>query len=163
MKPECAYIALGANLGDARAALSWAWAQLQRLGPARASSLYRTAPIDAQGPDFLNAVVELHIDWAPQTLLTHLLHLEAEQGRERPFRHAPRTLDLDLLAVGQQTVVTPSLQLPHPRLHLRAFVLQPLLELAPALTLPGIGRVAAYSADVAEQAIECLGPFTAPD
>lgn len=159
MRSERAYIALGANLGDALGALRWACGQLRLLGPARASSLYRTAPIDAQGPDFLNAVVEVHTDWDPQTLLTHLLRLEAQQGRERPYRHAPRTLDLDLLAVGQQAVETESLQLPHPRLHLRAFVLKPLLELAPDLILPGIGRVAAYQADVADQAIECLGAF----
>lgn len=153
------YIGLGANLGDARAALRFAWAHLRALGPARVSSLYRSAPIEARGPDFLNAVVELRSAWRAPDLLERLHALEAEQGRERPYRNAPRTLDLDLLIHGDTCSNEAALTLPHPRLHLRAFVLLPLLELAPDLALPGLGRLSDRLPAVADQAIERVGGF----
>lgn len=154
-----ATIGLGANLGDARAALRFAWTRLQDLGPARVSSLYRSAPIEATGPDFLNAVVELRTALPAAELLARLHEIEAEQGRERPYRNAPRTLDLDLLSFGGLRSADPALTLPHPRLHLRAFVLRPLLELLPDLDLPGLGALRAYLPAVADQAIERVGPF----
>lgn len=97
------------------------------------SSLYRSAPFEAQGPDFINAVVELHTGLAPLALLAELQRLEAGAGRERPYRNAPRTLDLDLLRHGDTTMQSDVLTLPHPRLGERAFVLLPLAEIAPAL------------------------------
>lgn len=154
-----AFIGLGANLGDAPATLGWAWQALQRLGPARVSSLYRSAPVDAQGPDFFNAVVALQTAESAETLLECLLALELQQGRERPYRNAPRTLDLDLLALGAEQRASAALRLPHPRLHQRAFVLLPLLELAPELSLPGLGALKAYLPAVAGQGIACLGAF----
>lgn len=154
-----AFIGLGANLGDAPATLGWAWQALQGLGPARVSSLYRSAPLEAQGPDFFNAVVALHSAEPAEALLERLLALELQQGRERPYRNAPRTLDLDLLALGTEQRASERLQLPHPRLHERAFVLLPLLELAPELALPGLGALQAYLPAVAAQGIECLGDF----
>jgi len=153
--PVRAYIGLGANLGDARAALDAAAAALAALpgtsGCAR-SSLYRSAPVDADGPDFVNAVVALDTALDASALQA----IEAAAGRERPYRHAPRVLDLDLLAHGDTRITTPALTLPHPRLQQRAFVLRPLLELAPDLVLPGLGRLADHLAATADQRIERL-------
>jgi 2-amino-4-hydroxy-6-hydroxymethyldihydropteridine diphosphokinase len=154
-----AYIGLGANLGDARAALASALAALRALPGTtrlRCSSLWRTAPIDSSGPDYLNAVAELRSPLAPIELLHHLQAIERAHGRERPYRNAPRTLDLDLLLVDELVLDTPALTLPHPRAHERAFVLAPLAELAPLLEIPGRGRVADLLAATVDQPIERL-------
>jgi 2-amino-4-hydroxy-6-hydroxymethyldihydropteridine diphosphokinase len=97
------------------------------------SSFYRSEPVDASGPDFVNAVAELRSTLEPEALLGALQSIESRFGRERPRRNAPRTLDLDLLRYGERQVRSPTLTLPHPRLQERAFVLLPLAELAPAL------------------------------
>ena len=126
-----AYVALGANLGDARATVLQAVNDLSRLPNTqlvKASSLYRTAPFEASGPDFINAVVALMTRLDAGELL---LQLEKCQGRERPFKNAPRTLDLDILLYGDRTINTATLQIPHPRMWERAFVLVPLAEIAP--------------------------------
>lgn len=147
---ETAYVAIGANLGDARQAVESAIDALGRLPQSRLvaqSSLYRTAPVDAGGPDFINAVAALETGLAPLELLARLQAIETAAGRERPYRNAPRTLDLDLLSHGEQVLDTPTLTLPHPRMAQRAFVLVPLAEIAP-------DRVtAAQLASVAGQAI----------
>lgn len=156
-----AYIGLGANLGDARAALEAAMQALAALPDTqllRRSSLYRSAPIDSSGPDYVNAVAELRTGLAPRALLRALQGIEQDHGRERPYRNAPRTLDLDLLLHDAQTLDTPELTLPHPRAHERAFVLLPLAELAPALQIPGRGRVADLLARVRDQSIEKVEP-----
>lgn len=156
-----AYVGLGANLGDPSAAVRGAIDALDRLAGTEVvarSSLWRSAPIDAQGPDFVNAVVALDTTLAAEALLAALQALEQAQGRERPFRHAPRTLDLDLLLWGDRVEATPTLTLPHPRLHLRAFVLEPLAEIAPALVLPGLGALAPWRAAAADQLVERLSP-----
>ena len=135
-----AYIGLGANLGDARAVMRAARAALESLAHARLlafSSFYLSAPIDAGGPDYLNAVAVLHTELGAHELLAELQAIERQHGRERPYRNAPRTLDLDLLLYGDQRIDTPDLQVPHPRLHERAFVLLPLSEIAPGLRVPG--------------------------
>lgn len=155
----CAWVGLGANLGEARATLDAAFDALARLEGTRLrrrSALYRTAPIDAGGPDYLNAVAELETTLAPHALLAQLQSIERAHGRERPYRNAPRTLDLDLLLFGERVIATPDLVVPHPRLHERAFVLQPLSELAPELVVPGHGPVAALLAGVAHQRITRL-------
>ncbi len=134
--PVTAYVALGANLGDAQAALRQALhdlGALPRTQLVRASSLYRSAPVDAAGPDYLNAVAELRTGLGPYELLAELQGLEQFAGRERPWRNAPRTLDLDILLYGELQQDDPVLTLPHPRMLERAFVLQPLAEIAPAL------------------------------
>jgi len=136
-KPEVlAYVALGANLGDARAMVQQALAGLAAL-PAtrllRASSLYRTAPMEASGPDFINAVAAVSTRLSAPELLTGLQQMENAQGRQRPYINAPRTLDLDILLYGDAPIHTPSLQVPHPRMYQRAFVLVPLAEIAPHL------------------------------
>ena len=154
--PAPAWIGLGANLGDARAALAGAVQAMGRLPGTqvlRVSSLYRSAPVDATGPDYLNAVAALRTALAPQALLQALQALEQAAGRERPYRNAPRTLDLDLLLYGDQSIATPTLTVPHPRLWQRAFVLRPLAELRPGWATP------AQLQAVAGQRIECLGAW----
>ena len=155
-----AYVALGANIGDAAATVRDAFAALAALeGVAlrRASSLYRTAPVGlANQPDFINAAVCLETDLPAADLLAALLATEARFGRIRAERNGPRTLDLDLLLHGELVLNTAHLTLPHPRLHLRAFVLAPLAEIAPDLAIPGRGSVAAWLPAVALQAIERL-------
>jgi 2-amino-4-hydroxy-6-hydroxymethyldihydropteridine diphosphokinase len=129
-----AYVALGANLGDPVAAVKSALASLDRLPGTRVtrvSSIYRTAPVDASGPDFINAVAELSTELTPHALLASLQALEQAAGRTRPWRNAPRTLDLDLLMHGDAVLSDPVLTLPHPRMQERAFVLVPLAEIAP--------------------------------
>jgi len=128
------YVAIGANLGDARAAVLHAMTSLDAMPETRVvarSSLYRSAPVEAAGPDFINAVVELESGLEPEPLLRELQRLELGAGRERPYRNAPRTLDLDLLYHGDVVMATESLTLPHPRIAERAFVLLPLAEIAP--------------------------------
>lgn len=127
-----AFVALGGNLGDARACLRAAVGALAALPATRlegVSSLYRTRPVDAVGPDFLNAVAALDTTLAPHELLGALLRIELAQGRERPHVNAPRTLDLDLLHHGGATIASPTLSLPHPRQWSRAFVMVPMAEL----------------------------------
>lgn len=135
-RPEVrAFVALGANLGDAAGTVQRA---LQTLGdtpglrPVKASSLYRTAPVDATGPDFINAVAEVATTLTAPDLLDALQAIETAEGRERPYRNAPRTLDLDVLLYGDARIDSPRLTVPHPRMHERAFVLVPLAEVAPA-------------------------------
>lgn len=154
-----AYVGLGANLGNARVTLETALceiAQLQRTRLVARSSLYRTAPVDASGPEFVNAVVELDTTLAPGELLGALHAIECAHGRERPFRNAPRTLDLDVLLYGDRIITAGALLIPHPRLHERAFVLVPLAQIAPDVTIPGRGRVAELLPAVAHQRIEML-------
>ncbi|MDT8998241.1 2-amino-4-hydroxy-6-hydroxymethyldihydropteridine diphosphokinase [Paucibacter sp. APW11] len=136
MRQTVAFVGLGANLGDTRATLQAALHALAALPGIRlldCSSAWRSAPIEASGPDFLNAVCRLQTALEPLQLLDALQAIEQEHGRQRPYRNAPRTLDLDLLLYGELCLEHPRLSLPHPRLHQRAFVLLPLLELGPGL------------------------------
>jgi 2-amino-4-hydroxy-6-hydroxymethyldihydropteridine diphosphokinase len=131
-----AYIALGANLGDAMQTARDAIAHIGGLPQTtlvRQSSLYRTAPVDAGGPDYINAVAEVSTRLSAPELLAQLQRLEQEAGRERSYRNAPRTLDLDLLLFGNGRIESAALTVPHPRMHQRAFVLVPLSEIAPQL------------------------------
>lgn len=152
-----AYVGLGANLGtDLLASLTQAARALIDLPGTRLvalSSAWRSAPVDAGGPDFLNAVAALHTTLAPIELLDALQAIEQTHGRERPYRNAPRTLDLDLLLYGDQVLDLPRLTLPHPRLGERAFVLRPLLQIAPQLVHLAAGE--AWQA----QRIELVGPI----
>jgi 2-amino-4-hydroxy-6-hydroxymethyldihydropteridine diphosphokinase len=143
-----AYVALGANLGDARAAVLQAMDALDKLPLTRVdkrSSLYRTAALageggagpDAAAPDYINAVVALETGLAAPDLLEHLQQLEHAAGRQRPYRNAPRTLDLDILLYGSSHMASLRLSVPHPRMAQRAFVLVPLAEIAPALVPQG--------------------------
>ena len=147
-EPVVACVGLGANLGDAQATIERAIEALARLPDSTLtarSSLWRTAPWQAQGPDFINAVAALSTRLSAPELLQALQSLELAERRERPYPNAPRTLDLDVLLYGDARIESPTLVVPHPRMHQRAFVLAPLREIAP-------GRVdAAQWAAVADQ------------
>ncbi len=133
-----AYIGMGANLGDAGKTLKAAAgdiAALPGVASTTLSPLYRSAPVDAAGPDFINAVLKLETSLAAEVLLRNLQGIENAYGRERPYRNAPRSLDLDLLLYGTEERYTEFLILPHPRMHQRAFVLTPLRDLAPGMNL----------------------------
>ena len=158
-----AYVALGANLGDAHAALRRARAALDSAAHSRViacSSIYKTpaldddgVPMDPPSPDYLNAVLALETSLSAQDLLGFMQAIENAAGRQRPYRLAPRTLDLDLLRFGSLHSDKPNLTLPHPRMMSRAFVLVPLAEIAPEQVTP------AELAAVQGQSIERLGPL----
>lgn len=157
------FVALGANLGDPVATVRSACAALRAIPAARllaASSLYRTAPVGLRNqPDFINAVALLEVDSAvlpAPILLDRLFAIEADFGRVRSVRNAPRTLDLDLLLYGDAQLDLPGLTLPHPRMTERAFVLAPLAEIAPDLAIPGHGALSGLLPAVAGQKIERL-------
>jgi 2-amino-4-hydroxy-6-hydroxymethyldihydropteridine diphosphokinase len=148
-----AYVGLGANLGDPAATVRAAFEQLGQLPGcfgARLSPVYRSAPVEAAGPDYANAVASLETTLTPEALLQALQAVELAFGRQRLYHHAPRTLDLDLLLQGTEVRATPLLTLPHPRLHRRAFVLRPLLDLVPGLTVAGLGPLAGYLSAVVD-------------
>jgi 2-amino-4-hydroxy-6-hydroxymethyldihydropteridine diphosphokinase len=162
-----AYIGLGSNQGDVVEALNSAIESLrsiERTEFVAASPFYRSAPIDAPGPDYLNAVVKVETELEPYALLLHLLDIELMLGRKRRGlkKNAPRNVDLDLLLVGDIIIQSTPLTLPHPRLHLRAFVLRPLLDLASGIRIPGQGPAAAFLDAVDDQKIEPLENSTAP-
>ncbi len=147
-----AYLALGANLGDAQAALRTALQRIAALPTTRIvtnSSLYRTAPIDATGPDYVNAVVAVATRLNAPDLLVRLQQIEDQAGRERPYRNAPRTLDLDVLLYGDARISSALLHIPHPRMGERAFVLVPLAEIAPDQVNPE--QLSAVGAQVIER------------
>jgi 2-amino-4-hydroxy-6-hydroxymethyldihydropteridine diphosphokinase len=158
-KEVVAYIGIGANLGDARASVQQALAGLAQL-PAtkllRQSALYRSAPFEADGDDYINAVAAISTALPPLQLLAALQAIEQAFGRKRPYFHAPRTLDLDLLLYGDQCIAAPTLTVPHPGITLRAFVLLPLLEIAPSLVIPAAGPAQQFSAALSGQRIERL-------
>jgi 2-amino-4-hydroxy-6-hydroxymethyldihydropteridine diphosphokinase len=133
------YVALGSNLGDPAARMGEAVGRLaHELTVERVSSLYRTEPVGFQSqPDFLNAVVSARTDRSPKEMLEALVAIEAAMGRRRVLPGGPRTIDLDLLVVGDLVMRTPELVLPHPRMLHRRFVMEPLAEIAPRLRVPG--------------------------
>ena len=152
-------IGLGANLGDPQRALAQALQGLATLADSevvRSSRIYRSAPVDAGGPDYFNAVAEVRTRLTAPALLRALQALEQAAGRERPYRNAPRTLDLDLLLYGDARIVSNTLTVPHPRMRERAFVLLPLAELAPERVRPGDLQA------VAGQRIVPLPPASSP-
>ena len=169
-----AFVALGGNQGDVPATFVAALAAMAAL-PATSveamSSLYRTRPFEAEGPDFVNAVVALQCGLGPQELMSALLGIEQAHGRTRAHHHAPRTLDLDLLWFGDAQRHTAALTLPHPRMMGRAFVLTPLSELMQGLASaglagepasvvgPGLPATGDCACLAAEQGVQMLGPW----
>jgi len=153
-----AYVGLGANIGEPRGQLQKALQDLGALPQTRVtatSDFYRSAPMGfLDQPEFLNAVAQLDTGLSPEPLLDHLQEIEKRHGRQRSVANAPRTLDLDLLMYGNRVLHTPRLTLPHPRMHARAFVLQPLLELDSEISIPGKGKAIALLAACALQKIE---------
>ena len=159
MKPAqvTAYVGIGSNLGDARGNVQRAILQLEKLPDTRLtgqSNLFRTAPIDAGGDDYINAVARIDTHLPAQELLQQLQAIEQAFGRERPYPNAPRTLDLDILLYGQQKISSATLTVPHPRLTARAFALIPLLQLDPFIAIPGQGAAHSFAPGVAGQAIQ---------
>jgi 2-amino-4-hydroxy-6-hydroxymethyldihydropteridine diphosphokinase len=154
MTERTAYVGLGANLGELEAVLEAAFVSMTRLAGTRChrrSGWYSSAPVDSSGPRYLNAVAAFETTLDARALLHELQRIEVEHGRERPYRNAPRTLDLDLLLLGNEVISTSDLTVPHPRMHERAFVLLPLAELAPKATIPLCGDVRSLLPSVAGQ------------
>lgn len=155
-------IGLGANLGDAPRTLNQALAALTSRARARRlkrSSLWRSRPVEAQGPDYVNAVVSFDSALSPAEMLQLASTVETEFGRTRTYRNAPRTLDIDLLLHTGGPINEPDLQLPHPRMHERAFVLAPLLEIDPNCDIPGAGLARLCLERCAAQVIDRIGSF----
>ncbi len=162
--PHIAFIGLGSNLEDPLSQLQRAFAALDKLPCTRLaarSSLYRSAPLGCPNqpdlqvqPDFVNAVAKIMTDLAPQALLQALLQIEHQHGRERTFRNAPRTLDLDVLLYDDVQLHEHGLTIPHPQMHRRAFVLQPLLEIAPDISIPGVGQAGLALAGCRDQVLD---------
>lgn len=151
-----AYIGIGSNLGDAQGNVQRAILRLDKLPDTRLggqSSLFRTAPINAGGDDYINAVACIDTRLPAAQLLQELQAVEKDFGRERPYPNAPRTLDLDILLYGQQNIASDSLVVPHPRLTERAFALIPLLQIDPFITIPGKGPAHHFAPSVARQTI----------
>lgn len=158
-----AFLGLGSNLASPAEQVLSAFERIAATPGVtllRASSLYRTAPIGYEDqPDFINAVVEVATTLAPRALLTAMLNIEMSHGRIREFLNAPRTLDVDLLLYGDMSLETDGLTLPHPRAHQRAFVLHPLLEIAPHCHIPGLGPARDFLAACGDQGISRLPPM----
>lgn len=158
MVRQFAFIGVGSNLEEPQAQVSRALEALGCLPQSRLvahSSLYRSAPVGyLEQPDFINAVAQIETGLAPRELLDALLVLEHECGRTREFRNAPRTLDLDILLYGDLRHHEHGLTVPHPQMHVRAFVLQPLLEIAPDCVIPGIGAAAEAMRQCMDQQLE---------
>lgn len=156
-----AYVGLGSNLGHPRRRLARALVDLSRLPRSQlvaVSGNYLTAPVETseRQPDYVNAVAALRTALAPRGILRQLRAIEHRHGRRRPGderRNAPRVLDLDLLLFGRRRLSQPRLIVPHPRMHVRAFVLRPLLDIAPAATIPGRGAARAWLRGVRGQRI----------
>ncbi len=154
------FVALGSNLGDSQKILESAFLELSKIPKTtliQKSSIYQTAPVGYQNQkDFLNAVAHCKTALPPLDFLKNLQKIENNFGRERLFLNAPRTLDLDLLLIDSEILDLPELTIPHPRMHLRAFVLMPLFEIAPALKIPNRGALAAWIPAVKNQKIQLL-------
>ena len=155
-----AFIGLGSNLANPGRQVLQALQAIGELPHTKvlaASSLYCSKPIGfLQQPDFINAVAKVETELTPRALLDTLLGLERARGRTREFRNAPRTLDLDILLYDDLRYHEPGLTIPHPQMHLRAFVLRPLLEIAPDCIIPGVGPVAEVMKGCQEQQLEVI-------
>jgi 2-amino-4-hydroxy-6-hydroxymethyldihydropteridine diphosphokinase len=166
MMKHVAFIGLGSNIADPSAQVERAMGAIDRLPQMRVlarSALYRSAPVGfLEQPDFINAVVKVETTLTPHDLLQSLLGLEQEQGRTREFQNAPRTLDLDVLLYDALQHHEHGLTVPHPQMHKRAFVLQPLLEIAPDCMIPGVGKARQALLHCADQQLERL-PQGYPD
>jgi 2-amino-4-hydroxy-6-hydroxymethyldihydropteridine diphosphokinase len=152
------YLGLGSNLGDRRNSLRRARRLLSDdlLRILRSSSLYETAPVElAEQPPFLNQVVEAETYLTPEELLERAAHVEEQLGRQRSIPKGPRTVDIDILLYDQQVIDAPGLTIPHPSMHQRRFVLEPLAELAPDLVHPILRRtVRSLRKDTLDQDVE---------
>lgn len=153
------YLGLGGNLGHPMALFDEV-VEYFRLHPsvagAKESPRYESAPVDATGPNYVNSVLEIQWQGDAEQLLAACLGLEAQLGRVRTTRNAPRPIDVDVLLVGKQTINTNELTVPHPRMHLRRFVLEPLLQLNPAAEIPGKGLAKEYLPATLDQVVKAI-------
>ena len=156
-----AYIGIGSNLDEPVQQVEQALLELDRIPHSRVvtrSSLYRSAPAGyADQPDFINAVAQMETGISADRLLSELQEIEARHGRARSFANAPRTLDLDVLLFGNSVLQTENLKIPHPRMHERAFVLKPLLEISGDVAIPGIGPAKESLKKINDQSVEIIG------
>ncbi|HJY75336.1 MAG TPA: 2-amino-4-hydroxy-6-hydroxymethyldihydropteridine diphosphokinase [Burkholderiales bacterium] len=154
------FVGLGANLGEPQRNVREAFRELDAIPHTRvvrASSLYRSEPLGyTEQPEFVNAVAQIETGLPAERLLAELQAIEAQHGRSRSFANAPRTLDLDLLLFGNAVIDTENLKVPHPRMHERAFVLMPLLEIAPDAVIPGQGPARELLEKCRDQGVEKL-------
>jgi 2-amino-4-hydroxy-6-hydroxymethyldihydropteridine diphosphokinase len=157
-----AYVGLGSNLAEPQLQVEHALSELAALPRTHLlarSSLYRSTPVGyAAQPDFINAVAALDTALEARELLRQLQAIERRHARSRSFANAPRTLDLDLLLFGDERIAEPALAVPHPRMHERAFVLEPLVEIAPQARIPGHGRAVDCAAQCRKQKVERITP-----
>ena len=155
-----AYVGLGANLDDPRRQIEQALEELAALQQTRVvkrSSLYRSAPMGfADQPEFINAVAKLETRLSAEELVVQMRAIEQRHGRKRTFPNAPRTLDLDLLLFGEERISSPDLAVPHSRMHERAFVLKPLLEISPDISIPGRGLARLLMKEILGQQAEII-------
>jgi len=155
-----AYIGLGSNLEDPCSQLQSALVAIGELPDTSLvaqSSLYRSAPLGfPDQPDFVNAVAKIATTLSPQSLLQALLQIELRHGRERTFRNAPRTLDLDILLYDDIQLHEQGLTIPHPQMHRRAFVLLPLIEVEPNASIPDVGEAKSVLLECKDQLLELL-------
>jgi 2-amino-4-hydroxy-6-hydroxymethyldihydropteridine diphosphokinase len=156
-----AFVGIGSNLAEPVKQVEEALLELDRLPHSRLvkrSSLYKSAPVGfADQPDFINAVAQLETGVSADRLLSELQEIESRHGRKRSVANAPRSLDLDLLMFGNSQLKTKDLTLPHPRMHERAFVLKPLVEISPEVSIPGIGAAKVLLEKVENQIVEKVG------
>ena len=160
-----AFIGLGGNIGDVKQLIKDAivcLAQRPELKVITRSCMYKSAPVDAEGNDFVNAVISLETEIPPLELLYICQEIELQFGRERSYKNAPRTLDLDILTYDSISMSEANLTIPHPRMTERAFVLLPLLEISPDLELPNLGKISEYLKEVSHQRIEKIQGCNCP-
>jgi 2-amino-4-hydroxy-6-hydroxymethyldihydropteridine diphosphokinase len=154
------YVGIGSNLDEPKSHVRLAFEDLGRIpdtSVVKRSSLYRSPPMGyADQPDFVNAVAEIQTGLPASRLLAELKEIEARHGRKRSFRNAPRPLDLDILLYGELTMTLAHLTLPHPRMHERAFVLKPLMEISSEIIIPGVGSVKDCLEKTADQMAEWI-------
>jgi len=156
-----AYVGIGSNLDQPVRQVEQALLELDRLPHTRVvkrSSFYRSAPVGhVSQPDFVNAVAQLETGIPAERLLAELQEIEARHGRQRSFANAPRTMDLDVLLYGNSMLRTEKLTIPHPRMHERAFVLKPLVEISPEVSIPGVGPAQDSLKNVENQVVRRIG------
>lgn len=165
--PTTVYLSLGSNLGDRERNLKEAVRRLQSLGTIRSiSSTYETEPVEfTDQPMFLNCALELETPESPTQLMGHLLEIEKAMGRQRTHKKGPRVIDLDILLFGDKVVDTPTLTIPHPAMHQRRFVLEPLAEIAPETKHPVLKKTARELLEALPpgQTVQRIGRITETD
>lgn len=153
------YLGLGANLGEPARLFDQVVNELKHNPLAscvRESARFESSPIDATGPNYLNSVIEMHWQGSAEQLLTTCQALENALGRVRSTHNAPRVIDVDVLLFGGEQIATPTLSVPHPRMHLRRFVLEPLVQLNPGVYIPGRGRASDSLLATADQDVRAI-------